>query len=128
MATVNGKDYHWCTGDHYSNGENILECMQTINQADMMHGAKIWMIIVQLVVLATSLPTKHQILLQQNFLKSKNLPSATNFVTLFVLKLDFQLRQLIASGRRSEFCVGPDHRWGSTKVLALLCFLLLLSI
>jgi hypothetical protein len=21
MVTVNGKDYHWCTGDHYSGGE-----------------------------------------------------------------------------------------------------------
>jgi hypothetical protein len=21
MVTVNGRDYHWCTGDHYSGGE-----------------------------------------------------------------------------------------------------------
>jgi hypothetical protein len=76
-----------------------MECMQTINQANMMHGAKIWMIFVQLVVLVTSLPTKHQLLLQQHLLINKSLPSMTSFVMLFVLKPDFQLRQSIASGR-----------------------------
>jgi hypothetical protein len=78
---------------------NMMECMQTINQAYMMHGAKIWMIFMQLVVLATSLPAKHQLLLQQHLLKNKSLPSTTSFVMLFVIKPDFQLRQLIASGR-----------------------------
>jgi hypothetical protein len=79
--------------------KNIMESMQTINQANMMHGAKIWMIFVQFMVLATSFQLKHQLLLQQHLLKNKNLPSTTSFVMLFVLKPDFQLRQSIASGR-----------------------------
>ncbi len=79
--------------------KNIMECMQTINQANMMHGTKIWMIFVQLVVLTTSLPTNHQLLMQQHLLKNKSLPLMTSFVMLFVLKPDVQLRQSIASGR-----------------------------
>jgi hypothetical protein len=53
---------------------NIMECMQTINQANMMQGAKIWMIVVQLVILATNLQTKHQLPLQQHLLKNKTPP------------------------------------------------------
>ncbi len=99
MVTVNGKDYHCCTGDHYSGSEkhNGMYADHKSSKHDAWHKNRDDLCAAR--GLATSLPTKHQLLLQQHLLKNKSLPYMTSFITLFVLKPDFQLRQLIASGR-----------------------------
>jgi hypothetical protein len=48
-VTVNGREYHWCTGDHYSGDKNTMEYMQTVKQATVLHGARKLMIIAPLV-------------------------------------------------------------------------------
>ncbi len=77
--------------------KNTTECTLTINQVNMINGAKIWMIVMQLVILETNLPPRHQLLSQKHLLKSSF--STTSFAMHFALKPDSQLRQLIVSGQ-----------------------------
>ncbi len=94
---VNGNNFYWCTGNHYSSGVSTMECMQIINQVITLHCARALMTQKQSRILG-KYPMKVLVLQQHQYLL-KNLHSMTNFKMYFVPKQVFLLKLLILSGK-----------------------------
>ena len=95
-VTVNGKDYFWCTGDHYSSGEKHNGMYADHKSADHDTWCKT---INYCCVACTSGKSSNETLLRQHLLLLRNLCSTTKCSMHSALKLDFLLRPLIMSER-----------------------------
>ncbi len=98
-VTVNGKEYFWCTGDHYSGGENTMACTQITNLVIMTPSTRQLMTNAPRAIRTENHPRTLQRILNLLLLQRKSLLSMTSFETLFAHKLVSLLKQLIAFGK-----------------------------
>jgi hypothetical protein len=99
-VSTNGKDYFWCTGDHWSGGTKHNGMYANHKLVIMMHGMLAWMNValqrmeMELMVKLNQLfpPSLQTILLKSSL-------SMTNFAMHFALKLVFLLKPPIESGK-----------------------------
>ncbi len=94
---VNGRDFHWCTGDHYSGGVKHNRMYANYKSSD--HNAGAIALTTQKQIRNLGKHPMKVLVLQQHQYQLKNLHSMTNFEMHFVPKQVFLLKLLIVSGK-----------------------------